>query len=91
MILEKLGCTYRVTLPKKIKDRFEDCCIEYAVGEIKEDDADSAYLKIISKGGLTVPSYSLWNYVCEAFALSTTSMKLLTNQIYQPEPDANTH
>ena len=31
---------------KKIKDRFEDCCIEYAVGEIKEDDADGAYLKI---------------------------------------------
>ena len=70
MILEKLGCTYRVnTAKKKIKDRFEDCCIEYAVGEIKEDDADSAYLKIISRGGLTVPSYSLSNYVCEAFAL----------------------
>ena len=56
-------------IAKKIKNRFEDCCIEYAVGEIKEDDADSAYLKIISKGGLTVPSYSLSNYVCEAFAL----------------------
>ena len=68
-ILEKLGFTYRVTLPKKIKDRFEDCCTEYAVGEIKEDDTDSAYLKIISRGGLTVPSYSLSNYVCEAFAL----------------------
>ena len=58
-----------VTLPKQIKGRFEDCCIEYTVGEIKEDDADSAYLKIISRGGLTVPSYSLQNYVCEAFTL----------------------
>ena len=57
-ILDKLGFTYRVTLAKKIKDRFEDCCIECAVGEIKEDDADSACLKIISRGGLTVPSYS---------------------------------
>ena len=56
-------------IAKKIKDRFEDCCIEYAVGEIKGDDTDSAYLKIISRGGLTVPSYSLSNYVCEAFAL----------------------
>ena len=56
-------------IAKKIKDRFEDCCIEYAVGEIKEDDADSAYLKIISRGGLTVPLFSLLNYVCEVFAL----------------------
>ena len=56
-------------IAKKIKDRFEDCCIEYAVGQIKGDDTDSAYLKIISRGGLTVPSYSLSNYVCEAFAL----------------------
>ena len=29
---------------KKIKDQFEHCCIEYALGEIKEDNADSAYL-----------------------------------------------
>ena len=36
---------------KKMKDRFEYCCIKYAVGEIKEDDADSAHLKIISRGG----------------------------------------
>ena len=56
-------------IAKKIKDRFEDGCIEYVVGEIKEDDADSTYLKIILRGGLTVPSYSLSNYVCEAFAL----------------------
>ena len=69
MILEKLGFTYRVTLPKKIKDCFEDCCIEYEVGKIKKDDADSVYLKIISRGGLTGPSYSLSNYVWEAFSL----------------------
>ena len=50
-------------IAKKIKDCFEDCSIEYAVGEIKEDDADSVYLKLISRGGLTVPSYSLSNYV----------------------------
>ena len=68
-IVEKLEFTCRVTLPKKIKDRFEDCCTEYAVGEIKEDDADSAYPKIISIRGLIVSSYSLSNYVCEAFTL----------------------
>ena len=56
-------------IAKKINDRFEDCCIEYVVGEIKENDGDSAYLKVISRGGLTVPLYSLLNYVCEAFAL----------------------
>ena len=46
----EFGFTYRVTLSKE-KDRFEGCCIEYAVGEIKEGNADSAYLKIISRGG----------------------------------------
>ena len=56
-------------IAKKIKDRFEDCCIEHEVGEIKKDDADGVYLKIISRGGLTVLSYSLSNYVCEAFSL----------------------
>ena len=55
-------------IAKKIKYRFEDCRIEYAVWEIKVGDADSAYLKIISRGGLTVPSYSLSNYVCTAFS-----------------------
>ena len=34
-------------IAKKIKDCFEDCCIEYAVGEIKEDDADSVWLRRI--------------------------------------------
>ena len=65
----KVGIYISGYITNKIKDRFEDCCTEYAVGEIKEDDADSAYLKIISRGGLTVTSYSLSNYVCEAFAL----------------------
>ena len=55
-------------IAKNIKDRFEDCRIEYAVWEIKVGDADSANLKIISRGGLTVPSYSLSNYVCKAFS-----------------------
>ena len=43
-------------IAKKIKDSFEICCTEYVVGEIKEDDADSTYLKIISRGGLAVLS-----------------------------------
>ena len=68
-MLKELGFTYRVILPKKIKDRFEDCHIEYVVWETKVGNADSAYLKIISRGGLTVPSYSLSNYVCKAFSL----------------------
>ena len=55
-------------IAKNIKDRFEDCRIEYAVWEITVGDADSANLKIISRGGLTVPSYSLSNYVCKAFS-----------------------
>ena len=37
-------------IAKKIKDRFEDCCVEYAVGEIKEDDAENN--KIIPKNNI---------------------------------------
>ena len=36
-------------ITKKIKDCFEHCCIEYAVGEIREGVADNAYMKIISR------------------------------------------
>ena len=38
----EVGIYISVYITKKIKDRFEDCCIGYAVREIKEDDADSA-------------------------------------------------
>ena len=51
----KVGIYISGYIAKKINNRFQDCCIEYAVRKIKENDADSAYLKIISRGGLTVP------------------------------------
>ena len=88
----KVGIYISGYITNKIKDRFEDCCTEYAVGEIKEDDADSAYLKIISRGGLTVTSYRLSNYVCEAFALLDYFNEIINkSDIPQPEPHANTN
>ena len=78
-------------IAKKIKDRFEDCCIEYAVGEIKENDADNAYLKIISRGGLKVPLYSLLNYVCEVFALLDYFNEIINKSDIPAQPHANTY
>ena len=43
----ELGIYISGYIAKKTKDRFEDCCTEYAIGESKEEDADSALLKII--------------------------------------------
>ena len=49
----ELGIYISGYIAKKTKDRFEDCCTEYAIGESKEEDADSALLKIIWRGGLS--------------------------------------
>ena len=89
-ILRKLGFPYQVTLPKKLRIVLKTTALNMPLGK---SNTDSAYMKIISRGRMTVPLYSPSNYVCEAFALLDyfNEIKLLTNQIYQPEPQANTH
>ena len=47
--IKEVGIYISGYITKKIKDCFEDCCTEYAVGEIKEGVADNAYMKIISR------------------------------------------
>ena len=84
-ILERLGFPYQVILPKKVKDSFEDYCIEYDIGQIKEDHADSAYQKIISRGRLTVPLVFQIMYA-KHFHCSTTLMKLNYYQIIYTSP-----
>ena len=49
-------------IANKIKDRSEDCFIEYAVGEIKEGDADSAYLKTLTNMVDSYQSVSCLNH-----------------------------
>lgn len=48
-----------------------DCreCHERLIGNLSDESDDHSYLELVSRGGLTIPSLSLSNYVCNAFAI----------------------
>lgn len=57
-------------IAKKLKKRFGSCCHEFLMGDsITSDCPDFSYMQILSRGGLTIPSINLANYVCTAFAI----------------------
>ncbi|XP_047127382.1 uncharacterized protein LOC124808407 [Hydra vulgaris] len=59
-------------IAKKLKKRFGTCCkVFYNIVcvNIDESNPDHTYLTIISRGGLTIPSPSLLDYVCTSFAM----------------------
>ncbi|XP_065673901.1 uncharacterized protein LOC136090852 [Hydra vulgaris] len=57
-------------IAKKLKKRFGTCCKEFlCCVNIDESNPDHTYLTIISRGGLTIPSPSLMDYVCTSFAM----------------------
>ena len=45
------------------------------VGTISDDSSDRTYLQAISRGGLMIPSLSLSEYVCGAFAAKSINIK----------------
>ena len=54
---------------KKMKERFDDCCNGLLSGDIGAGNPDFLYVQILSRGGLTIPSAHLVNYVCTAFSI----------------------
>ena len=52
---------------KKIKS--SSCCKMHITGSIDIENPDHEYLIILNRGGLTIPSPNLVNYVCHAFAV----------------------
>ena len=52
---------------KKIKS--SSCCKMHITGSIDIENPDHEYLIILNRGGLTIPSPNLVNYVCDAFAV----------------------
>ena len=52
-----------------MKERFGDCCNGLLTGGSGVESPDFSYVQILSRGGLTIPSTNLVNYVCKAFAI----------------------
>ena len=52
-----------------MKERFGDCCNGLLTGGSGVESPDFSYVQILSRGGLTIPSANLVNYVCAAVAI----------------------
>ena len=57
---------------KKEKKKYS-CCKEQLTGKLSDDNEDHSYIRILSRGGLTIPPASLTDYVCTAFAILSIS------------------
>ena len=54
---------------KKLKERFGDCCKGFLSSDSGADDPNVLYVQMLSRGGFTIRSTNLLNYVCAAFAI----------------------
>ena len=63
------------SVTKKIESSF--CCKINITGCIDLENTDHEYLITLNRGGLTVPSSSLVNYVCDAFAVLSATENVL--------------
>ena len=56
-------------IAKKFIKKKHACCKDHLTGKLSEDNEDHNYIRILSRGGLTIPSVSLTDYVCSAFSV----------------------
>ena len=63
---------------KKIKS--SSCCKMHITGSIDIENPDHEYLIILNRGGLTIPSPNLVNYVRGVFAVLSATENVLINQ-----------
>ena len=52
-----------------MKEHFGNCCKGLLTGDSGAENPDFLYVQILSRGGLTIPSANLVNYVCAAVAI----------------------
>ena len=76
-------------IAKKINDKntYSSCCKHHLIGNKSDDNDDHKYIKILSRGGLTIPSPNLTEYVCNAFAILDICEQTIINSEL-PERDA---
>ena len=66
----EVSCHIAGYIAKKLKKRFGSCCTQFLIaGPITNKSPDYPYIKILSRGALTVISLHLANYVSTAFAI----------------------
>ena len=74
-------------IAKKLKEKKGfACCKNFFVGRLSNENDDHAYIRILSRGGLTVPSPALAEYVCNAFSILDIAETTI-NQSELPERD----
>lgn len=74
-------------IAKKVKKRLGNYCKEHFFENSVSENSDFSYLKILLRGGLTIPSINLVNYVCTTFAILNYSVDVI-NQINIPRRTA---
>ena len=52
----------------------------HITGSIDIENPNHEYLIILNRGGLTIPSPNLVNYVCDIFAVLSATENVLINQ-----------
>ena len=55
------------------------CCESVLTGEASESNPDHGYINILNRGGLTIPSQNLTDYVCTSFAILSFTENYITN------------
>ena len=71
------GYTAKKFLKSVTKKSRVYCCKIHITGCIDLENPDHEYLITLNRGGLTVPSSSLVNYVCDAFAVLSVTENVL--------------
>ena len=72
----------RYVAKERLKERFGDCCNGLLTGDSGSENSHFSYFQILSRGGLTILSTNLVNYVCTAFAVLELVDNLITNLVY---------
>ena len=69
---------------KKFVDQTKyKCCVSYLTGELDKTNPDHDYVGSLSRGGLTIPSSHLTEYVCAAFAILEHAESIITSSKLQ--------
>ena len=60
----------------KMQNKFQGCCNYLLMGESCDNDR---YVKLLSRGGLKIPSNQLSHYVCDAFAILDATIDIIND------------
>ena len=62
----------------KENDKYS-CCVKHLTGELRDDNPDHDYIRVLNRGGLTVPSDHFTEYVCCAFSILEHTESVITS------------